>query len=139
MTDTNVRRAVTLLRLAVASVFVIHGIARASLGIVDDFGGFFAAHGLPAGVALAWGVTVIEIAGGLALAAGVAVRPLVVWFAIQILAGIALIHGQVGWFVVGAGRNGAEYSALIVVCLIVVAMTDSIALGYRPGARSTTE
>ena len=131
MSDTNVRRALTLLRVAVASVFVIHGVARAMLGIVDDFGGFFAAHGLPAGVVNAWGVTVIEFVGGLALAAGVAVRPLVTWFAIQILTGIALIHGKVGWFVVGAGRNGAEYSALIVVCLMVVAMTDSF--GHRLG------
>jgi hypothetical protein len=31
----------------------------------------------------------------------VAVRPLVLWFAIQIVEGIALIHGKVGWFVVG--------------------------------------
>jgi putative oxidoreductase len=68
----------------------------------------------------------MEIVGGLALAAGMAVRPLVIWFAIQILAGIALIHGKVGWFVVGAGRNGAEYSALIIVCMIVVVLTDHL-------------
>ena len=135
--DARARWGVTILRCAVASVFVIHGAARAALGIVDDFGGFFAAHGLPAGVALAWTVTVVEILGGLALAAGMAVRPLAAWFGIQILAGIATIHAGAGWFVVGAGRNGAEYSALIIACLIVVVMTEAMA--YTPGARSTTE
>lgn len=131
VTDTGVRTGVTILRVAVASVFVIHGVARAALGIVDDFGGFFAAHGIPAGVAIAWAVTIIEVVGGLALAAGVAVRPLSAWFALQILAGIATIHGRAGWFVVGAGRNGAEYSALIVVCLVVVVLTDPVARGLR--------
>ena len=129
--DSRARRGVTLLRVAVASVFVIHGIARASLGIVDDFGGFFAAHGLPAGIALAWTVTLVEILGGLALAAGVAVRPLSAWFALQILAGIATIHARAGWFVVGAGRNGAEYSALILACLAVVVLTERLSWKLR--------
>jgi putative oxidoreductase len=119
--------AVTLLRAAVASVFVIHGVARARLGIVDDFGGFLGAVGFPAGVAVAWALTAVEIAGGLALAAGLLVRPLAAWFAAQIAAGIALVHAREGWFVVGAGRNGVEYSALILVCLLVVAMTDPLA------------
>ena len=31
---------ITLLRAAVASIFVIHGVTRAFNGTVDDFGGF---------------------------------------------------------------------------------------------------
>jgi putative oxidoreductase len=122
---------ITLLRVAVASVFVIHGAARARLGIVDDFGGFLTASGFPAGVAIAWILTIVEIAGGLALAAGLLVRPLTAWFGAQILTGIAMIHGKVGWFTVGAGRNGAEYSVLILVCLLVVALTDPLSMKPR--------
>ena len=118
---------VTLLRVAVAAVFVIHGIARATLGIVEPFGGFLAASGFPAGVALAWTLTIAEIAGGLLLALGHLVRPLAAWFGLQIVAGIALVHAREGWFVVGAGRNGVEYSVLILVCLLVVVLTDDIA------------
>ena len=70
MVDRKARLGVTALRLAVASVFVIHGVTRATLGIVDDFGGFLSVMGLPAGVAIAWILTVVEILGGLALAAG---------------------------------------------------------------------
>jgi putative oxidoreductase len=32
-------------------------------------------------------------------------------------AGIALVHAREGWFVVGAGRNGVEYSLLLIACL----------------------
>jgi putative oxidoreductase len=118
---------VTVLRVAVASVFVIHGVARIVLGIVDDFGGFLSSSGLPAGAAIAWAITVIEIGGGVLLAAGIAVRILALWFGLQIAAGIAMVHAKAGWFTVGAGRNGAEYSALILVSLLVVVLTDSIA------------
>jgi putative oxidoreductase len=126
------RTGITLLRVAAASVFVIHGAARAGLGIVDDFGGYLSSSGFPAGTAVAWAITLVEILGGLLLALGLFVRPLVLWFAVQIAAGVVMIHGRVGWFVVGAGRNGAEYSALILVCLLAVVLTDSLAYKVRP-------
>ena len=116
--------------MAVASVFVIHGVTRTVLGTVDDFGGFLAISGWPAGHALAWLLTIMEIVGGLALALGFQVRPLTLWFGVQIAVGIVMVHAQAGWFVVGAGRNGAEYSVLIIACLAAVALTDSIA--HRP-------
>ncbi|WP_158765204.1 hypothetical protein [Terricaulis silvestris] len=31
--------------------------------------------------------------------------------------GAVLVHYPDGWFVVGAGRNGMEYSVLLLVCL----------------------
>jgi putative oxidoreductase len=121
----------TILRVAVASIFVIHGLTRALNGTVDDFGGFLAASGLPAGTVVAWVLTVVEIVGGVAFALGLAVRPLALWFGLEIAAGIVMVHGREGWFVVGAGRNGAEYSALIIVCLAVVALTDSASYKAR--------
>ena len=80
---------------------------------------------------LAWTLTIVEIIGGLALALGLAVRPLTLWFGIQIATGIAMIHGRAGWFVVGHGRNGAEYSVLIIACLISVALTDGTSYRLR--------
>ena len=127
MPNVRIRWAVTVLRVAVASIFVIHGVARAALGIVDEFGGFLESARFPAGLVVAWVITLVEIVGGLVLALGLAVRPLALWFGAQIAAGILMVHGQAGWFVVGAGRNGAEYSALILVCLLVVGLTDPVA------------
>lgn len=36
--------------------------------------------------------------------------------------GIVLVHAPHGWFVVGAGRNGMEYSVLLIVCLLLLAL-----------------
>jgi putative oxidoreductase len=134
MANGQARVGVTLLRASVASVFVVHGLTRTILGTVDDFGAFLETSGLPTGVVIAWVITIVEMLGGTLLAIGLGVRPLVLWFGLQIAAGILMVHGKVGWFVVGAGRNGAEYSALILACLIVVALTDSIAYRARPQA-----
>jgi putative oxidoreductase len=128
MTMASPAVALTLLRAGTAMVMIVHGVARAWLGIVDDFGGAFNAWGFPAGLALAWTITIVEIVGGTLLAAGIFVLPLCAWFAFQLLMGIYLIHGRVGWFVVGAGRNGMEFSAVLLLCLAVIAMTRDAAL-----------
>lgn len=128
---TPARWGVTILRAAVASVFVIHGLARTLLRTVGGFGEYLSGSGFPAGAALAWTLTIVEIAGGVALALGLLVRPLTLWFGVQIATGIAMIHGPAGGFVVGAGRNGAEYSALLIACLLAVALTDSVSYKLR--------
>ena len=135
---TNPILGLTVLRAGTAILLIIHGVARAWLGIVHDFGVVLNGWGFPAGFALAWTITVVEIAGGALLAAGFFVRPLCAWFAIQLAMGVYLIHARAGWFVVGAGRNGAEYSVLLLLCLAVIAM--SAAAGgttLSPGSRTT--
>jgi putative oxidoreductase len=133
---SQVRWALTLLRVGAALIMIIHGVARIRLGIVDDFGVAFAHWGFPAGLALAWTITIVEICGGLLLAAGHFVRPLALWFLAQLAAGVYLIHAAAGWFVVGAGRNGAEFSALLMLCFIVIVMTASGAYSLRLSAKS---
>lgn len=119
--DGSARHALTALRIGVALLLIVHGIARVALGIVDDYGGFLDATGFPFGVALAWGITVFEIVGGLVLAAGRWVRPIALVFALELVMGIVLVHAPEGWFVVGAGRNGMEYSVLLIAVLLAVA------------------
>lgn len=48
--------------------------------------------------------------------------PLTVLFSAIYVTGIYLVHAKAGWFVVGAGRNGAEYSVLLIVVLLCVGM-----------------
>lgn len=115
------RRALASLRVLVALLLVVHGVARMALGIVDDFGGFLSGVGFPLGTGLAWLITGTEILGGAMLAAGRLVRPLALVFSVELLVGIALVHAREGWFVVGAGRNGVEYSVLIIAVLLAVA------------------
>ena len=119
----NPRLALTILRAGTAAVMISHGVARSSLGIVDDFGVYLNTQGFPAPLAMAWTITIVEIVAGSLLAAGFFIRPICAWFAFQWLMGIYLIHGRVGWFVVGAGRNGAEFSVFLLMCFALIAMT----------------
>ncbi len=46
-----------------------------------------------------------------------------------IVHGVArIVHGREGWFVVGAGRNGMEYSVLLITVLAAVAYAAAPAL-----------
>ena len=100
---------------ALPPIFISHGVARSWLGIVDDFGVYLGTQGFPAPLALAWTITIVEIIAGALLAPGLFVRPLCAWFAFQLLMGIYLIHGRVGWFVIGADAT-APSSACFCCC-----------------------
>lgn len=111
-----------LLRATLAGLIAAHGWARWLAGAVPPFGGFLEAQGFPAGLALAVAVTAIEIVGSAALLLGRAVAPLCALFAAIYALGIVLVHAKAGWFVVGLGRNGAEYSVLLIVALLGVGL-----------------
>lgn len=111
----------TLLRVVTGLLLVAHGSIRLYSGTVDDFGGFLDSKGFPGGTAIAWCLTLVEIAGGLLLAAGVFRCWLAAFFVIELLMGIVLVHATNGWFVVGYQTGGVEYSVLLIVCLLHVA------------------
>jgi putative oxidoreductase len=54
-----------------------------------------------------------------------------VWFILQLAAGVYLIHGRAGRFVVGAGRNGAEFSALLILCFVVIVLSAPAGYAMR--------
>jgi len=137
MVSKQIRSGVTILRASVASIFIVHGLTRVVLGTVGHFGAFLANWGFPGGPTVAWAITIVEIVGGTALGIGVVVRPLALWFGLQLLAGVVMVHAKVGWFVVGAGHGGAEYSFLIIACLLVIALTDSASYGLGRAGHET--
>jgi putative oxidoreductase len=113
--------ALRVLRVVVAILLFIHGAYRLTSGGVAGFGEFLSGAHLPFGAAIAWVITIGEIVGTVALAAGIFVRPLALYYAAELSMGIALVHGREGWFVVGGGRNGAEYSVLLIAVLLMQA------------------
>ena len=113
-------RPMVLVRVAVAAVFFIHGAYRLLTGGYLPFGDWLSAIGFPVGVAWAVAVTAIEVLGAPLLAAGRFVTPLAGYFILQTALGIWLVHRTNGWFVVGGGRNGMEYSVLLIVLLAAV-------------------
>jgi len=109
-----------LLRLLLCGLIAAHGWTRLLNDGVQPFGLWLTSQQLPVGMVIAWGVTGFEIVGSLLLALGVRVLPLCLAFAAVYTAGIYLVHAPHGWFVVGPGRNGAEYSVLLICCLLLV-------------------
>jgi putative oxidoreductase len=124
MTGDARRTAFLILRFVAAGLMLIHGAARIYLGIVDDFGEFLTLKQFPLGFYLAWAITIFEIAGSIVLASGYYVSILALLFAVHLFAGILLVHLKDGWFVVGAGRNGAEYSVLLIAVFLSIAFAE---------------
>lgn len=114
---------IVILRVTIALQLIIHGITRIAIGGVAGFGSFLTDNHVPLGTVVAWAITSGEILGGVTLAAGFWVMPLSCVFAVELLMGIALVHFQEGWFVVGAGRNGMEYSVVLIAALASIALT----------------
>lgn len=108
-------------RLLVALLIAIHGWHRLHAGTSPIFGDWLATQGIPLAHAIAWGVTIGEIAGSACLALGLCVRPFALLFMAIYATGIVLVHAPEGWFVVGPGRNGMEYSVLLIGSLALVA------------------
>jgi putative oxidoreductase len=115
----------TLMRLTLAGLIAAHGWARLLNGAVPPFGGFLESRGFPFGLAIAWAITVYEIAGTVLLALRRFVFPLTLLYAFIYAMGIVLVHAKAGWFVVGLGRNGMEYSVLLIATLLCVGLQDA--------------
>jgi putative oxidoreductase len=106
------------LRVSMGVIFITHGLARLYYNSVGDFGNFLNAKGFIIGILLAWAITIGEIVSGSILALGYKVKYCVIFHAVVILSGIFMVHLNNGWFVVGHGTGGIEYSVLILVVLL---------------------
>ena len=116
------RRALAPIRIVVSVIIGIHGWARLLADAVVPFGLWLDGQGIPLGMAVAIIVTALEIVGTPILAFGRLVFPLCLGYIGVYLCGLVMVHAPEGWFVVGLGRNGAEYSVLLITCLLSVAL-----------------
>lgn len=114
-----------ILRITLAGLIAAHGWFRFLNGGVEPFGVWLQGQGLPFGFWVAAAITAVEILGSALLVLGLSVRLLCGVFAALYAMGILMLHAGEGWFVVGAGRNGAEYSVLLIVALFCVGLQHS--------------
>lgn len=103
-----------IIRLAAAGNMLIHGITRLYVGGVSPFDDYLVLLGFPP--YSAWLITFFEIIASVIIIAGKWITPLCLVFCLELLMGIVLVHFSEGWFVVGHGRNGMEYSILLIIC-----------------------
>lgn len=115
--------SLSLVRIGVAVLIFIHGAFRASHWdpYVTGFGEWLGTQGFPEGFYWAAGVTLYELIAPLFILARRFVTLACLGHIGIIALGAWLVHYPDGWFVVGAGRNGMEYSVLLLIALIAVA------------------
>ena len=121
--------ALTVIRVLLAAVMFIHGAARISNGTVGGFGEYLGSQGFPLGFYIAWAITLFELIGSVMLAVGFYTWIIALAFAVELIAGVYMVHWKEGWFVVGAGRNGMEFSFVLIVSLLAIAYSTY----KRPG------
>lgn len=108
-----------ILRVVVGVIFIAHG-APKLFGGMEGTAGFFGSIGIPLPLVAAWGVALLEFAGGLALVGGLLVTPVSLLLAIHMLAGIILVHAPNGFYVIGPGSGGIEFNLLLLASLLML-------------------
>ncbi len=123
----------SVIRIAVAGLLAAHGWTRLIVGGVVPFGEWLTGKGFPAGFLIASGITALEILGTPLLAFRKFVFSLAMAYTAVLLMGIVMVHAPEGWFVVGNGRNGMEYSILLILCLLSIGFVDMPRFGKPSG------
>ncbi|KVC53889.1 DoxX family protein [Burkholderia stagnalis] len=123
--------AATLLRVALGVLYLAHVAQKVFVFTLPGTAQFFASIGLPAW--LAYLTTAVELAGGIALIAGLRVR-IVALALLPFMLGATAAHLPNGWSF-GSPHGGWEYPAFWAVTLAVQALLGggAFALG-APGA-----
>lgn len=128
--------AATLLRFALGVTFLAHGLLKVLVFTLPGTAAYFEQQGFP-GI-LAYPVAGGEIAGGLALLAGVLVRPASLAL-LPILAGVVATVAHNGWLY-GAGDDGGwEFPALLIVAVLVQALLGPGLLALGPAVSRRRE
>jgi putative oxidoreductase len=122
-------QALEIVRIVVALLIFIHGAARLAAGGVLPFGAWLDSIGFPVGIVFAGGVTAYELIAPLFILARRFVTPACIGHIFILFLGMILVHLPAGWFVVGLGRNGMEYSVLLIAAL------GAVAWAYRPAMK----
>ncbi len=113
--------ALEALRIIVALLILIHGVWRLTMGGVEPFGIWLGSLGFPYGYGWAMAVTLYELVGPALMLARRWTSLAALGHVAILSLGAVLVHLPFGWFVVGAGRNGVEYSVLLIAALLAIA------------------
>jgi len=111
-----------LLRFGVAIIFLSHSLHGIFTGNdVNDFGNLFLNKigFAPFGIFIAWCVVISQIITSLLLITNKVVKISCI-INIILIFGIITVHFEEGWYVVGAGRNGMEFSFILIVVLFTI-------------------
>jgi putative oxidoreductase len=109
--DARPAVGLAVLRVVLGAIFVYHGFGKL-FGGIESTAGFFGMIGIPAPVASAWLVGLLELFGGLALVAGFGARAAAALLVPVMLVAIATVHGANGFAnvnITGMGEQGPVF------------------------------
>lgn len=112
-----------ILRFGVAIIFLSHGLhGILTNNDVNDFGNLFlnTIGFSPFGVLIAWAIVISQIITSILLLLNKYTKISCIINILILVAGIVTVHFQEGWYVVGAGRNGMEFSFILIVVLLAI-------------------
>ena len=109
----------TVLRLIVGIVFVVHGGQKLFLMGFGGVAGFLGSLGVPAPGLFAVVVTLVELLGGLALILGLFTRVAAILIAIDMLVAILAVHLPNGFL---ASNNGIEFPLVLLSSCVALAV-----------------
>jgi len=109
-----------LLRSILGIIIASHGWHRLLTGGYEPFGEWLSGEGFPFGFSIALAITLFEVCGSPFLVMGKKLPYICATYIVIYLTGLVMVHLQHGWFVVGSGSNGIEYSLLLIVSLFCI-------------------
>jgi putative oxidoreductase len=117
-----------LIRIGIAITFLTHSLHGIINNDVTNFGKLFLNQigFAPFGVAIAWAVILSQLVGSLLLVFNKFTKLISIVFILILINGIIFVHFKAGWFVVGGGRNGMEFSCLLIICLVQIMLQNKM-------------
>ncbi len=122
--NRNAQYGITLLRVMVGIIFVMHGGMKLFGMGFDTVAGFFGSLGIPFPYLSAVLVTLVELVGGAMLVAGLFTRGVAPLLAATMVGAIVTVHGSKGFFL----PDGYEFALLLLVLNATLYLTGSGAL-----------
>lgn len=128
MENRSASWGITLLRIAIAVVFLVHGGQKLFVFGIPGVTGFFTQIGVPLPSLFAPVISVVEFFGGLALLLGIGTRYAALCLALDMLGAIIFVHGKNGFFV----PSGVEFVFVLLAANIALGLAGPGALALEP-------
>lgn len=124
----------TLLRVVVGVIFVMHGWQKLSWGF-HNVAGFLGSLGIPLPTLAAVLLTLVEFVGGIALILGVLTRYFAALLSIDMLVALVVVHIKNGFF----APKGVEFPLLLLASNLNLMLSGAGALSVSALRKKKTE